>query len=155
MLYLVSGGMLASAVASGPHATFTHACHISYAFTFCPPAAICVPYPLAPLPPAPQDMAPYVPLLMPELQKALLDPLPEVRATAARAMGSLLKGMGAASLGDLLPWLLTTLRSEGSSVERSGAAQVGLGGAGGWKTGYAGAFGGVLCAWGARRRRDS
>jgi hypothetical protein len=69
-------------------------------------------------------MAPYVPLLMPELQKALLDPLPEVRATAARAMGSLLKGMGPAALGDLLPWLLTTLRSEGSSVERSGAAQV-------------------------------
>jgi hypothetical protein len=62
---------------------------------------------------------------MPELQKALLDPLPEVRATAARAMGSLLKGMGPAALGDLLPWLLTTLRSEGSSVERSGAAQVG------------------------------
>jgi len=72
-----------------------------------------------------QDMAPYVPLLMPELQKALLDPLPEVRATAARAMGSLLKGMGTGALGDLLPWLLTTLRSEGSSVERSGAAQVG------------------------------
>jgi hypothetical protein len=72
-----------------------------------------------------QDMTPYVPLLMPELQKALLDPLPEVRATAARAMGSLLKGMGAAALGDLLPWLLATLRSEGSSVERSGAAQVG------------------------------
>jgi hypothetical protein len=69
-------------------------------------------------------MAPYVPLLMPELQKALLDPLPEVRATSARAMGSLLRGMGPASLGDLLPWLLTTLRSEGSSVERSGAAQV-------------------------------
>lgn len=67
-----------------------------------------------------------MPLLMPELQKALLDPLPEVRATAARAMGSLLKGMGPAALGDLLPWLLTTLRSEGSSVERSGAAQVGV-----------------------------
>jgi hypothetical protein len=72
-------------------------------------------------------MTPYVPLLMPELQKALLDPLPEVRATAARAMGSLLKGMGAAALGDLLPWLLSTLHSEGSSVERSGAAQVGRG----------------------------
>mgnify|MGYP001807157303 CR=1 FL=1 len=39
-------------------------------------------------------------------------------------MGSLLKGMGTGALGDLLPWLLTTLRSEGSSVERSGAAQV-------------------------------
>lgn len=83
-----------------------------------------------PAPPPLQDMSPYVPLLMPELQKALLDPLPEVRATAARAMGSLLKGMGPAALGDLLPWLLTTLRSEGSSVERSGAAQVGGSGRG-------------------------
>ena len=82
------------------------------------------PLSLPPLLPPPQDMTPYVPLLMPELQKALLDPLPEVRATAARAMGSLLRGMGPSALGDLLPWLLTTLRSEGSSVERSGAAQV-------------------------------
>lgn len=34
---------------------------------------------------------PYVPLLLPELQKALVDPLPEVRAFSARAMGSLLQ----------------------------------------------------------------
>jgi HEAT repeat len=68
-------------------------------------------------------MLPYVPLLLPELQKALLDPLPEVRATAARAMGCLLRGMGPSALGELLPWLLDTLSSDGSSVERSGAAQ--------------------------------
>lgn len=80
---------------------------------------------LAPAPP--QDMTPYVPLLMPELQKALVDPLPEVRATAARAMGSLMQGMGASTFSDLLPWLLAALRSEGSSVERSGAAQVCVG----------------------------
>jgi hypothetical protein len=35
-------------------------------------------------------------------------------------MGSLLQGMGAASLGDLVPWLLATLRSEASAVERQG-----------------------------------
>lgn len=68
-------------------------------------------------------MVPYVSLLMPELQKALVDPLPEVRATSARAMGQLLRGMGPGVFADLLPWLLATLRSEGSSVERSGAAQ--------------------------------
>lgn len=70
-----------------------------------------------------QDMAPYVPLLMPELKAALIDPLPEVRATAAKALGSLLKGMGQQYFEDVLPWLLETLKSEGSSVERSGAAQ--------------------------------
>jgi len=70
-------------------------------------------------------MAPYVPLLLPELQKALFDPLPDVRATAARAMGALLRGMGPeeSGLSQLLPWLLSALRSEGSAVERSGAAQ--------------------------------
>ena len=57
-------------------------------------------------------MAPYVPLLMPELQNALVDPLPEVRATAARALGSLLKGMGEEHFQGLMPWLLATLKSE-------------------------------------------
>ncbi|DBB12167.1 TPA: hypothetical protein ACH3X3_006274 [Trebouxia sp. C0006] len=71
----------------------------------------------------PKDMAPYVPLLMPELKAALIDPLPEVRATAAKALGSLLKGMGQHYFEDVMPWLLETLKSEGSSVERSGAAQ--------------------------------
>lgn len=60
----------------------------------------------------PQDMAPYVPLLIPELQQALIDPLPEVRATAAKAMGSLLRGMGQHHSQDLMPWLLETLKSE-------------------------------------------
>lgn len=59
-----------------------------------------------------QDMAPYVPLLIPDLQQALIDPLPEVRATAAKAIGSLLKGMGEHHSQDLMPWLLQTLKSE-------------------------------------------
>ncbi len=59
-----------------------------------------------------QDMAPYVPLLMPELQSALVDPLPEVRATAAHALGSLLRGMGEQHFQGLMPWLLATLNSE-------------------------------------------
>ena len=65
-----------------------------------------------------QDMAPYVPLLMPELQNALVDPLPEVRATAAHALGSLLRGMGEQHFQGLMPWLLTTLKSE---VHRPGS----------------------------------
>ena len=59
-----------------------------------------------------QDMAPYVPLLVPELRSALVDPLPEVRATAARALRSLIQGMGATHFKDLIPWLLATLKSE-------------------------------------------
>ena len=48
---------------------------------------------------------------MPDLQAALVDPLPEVRATAAKALGSLLRGMGEEHFQDLVPWLLTTLQS--------------------------------------------
>lgn len=37
----------------------------------------------------------------------------QVRATAARALGSLLRGMGEAiGMQDLLSWLLATLKSE-------------------------------------------
>lgn len=53
----------------------------------------------------------------------LLDPIPEVRTVAARALGSLIRGMGEDSFRDLVPWLLETLKSENSSVERSGGAQ--------------------------------
>ena len=66
-----------------------------------------------------QDMAPYVPLLMPELQNALVDPLPEVRATAAHALGSLLRGMGEQHFQGLMPWLLATLNSEVRTKQRA------------------------------------
>lgn len=39
-----------------------------------------------------RDLAPYVGLLLEPLKGALLDPLPEVRATCARAIGALVKG---------------------------------------------------------------
>jgi hypothetical protein len=72
---------------------------------------------------SPADLAPYVPLLLPELKKTLVDPIPEVRAIAARALGSLLQGMGETHFTDLVPWLQQTLQSDASGVERSGAAQ--------------------------------
>ncbi|XP_073041088.1 protein ILITYHIA [Primulina eburnea] len=71
----------------------------------------------------PKDMIPYIGLLLPEVKKVLLDPIPEVRSVAARALGSLIKGMGEENFLDLVPWLLATLKSDGSNVERSGAAQ--------------------------------
>ncbi|KAK8951558.1 hypothetical protein KSP39_PZI003863 [Platanthera zijinensis] len=71
----------------------------------------------------PKDMIPYIGLLLPEVKKVLVDPIPEVRAVAARAIGSLIRGMGEENFLDLVPWLLETLKSDSSSVERSGAAQ--------------------------------
>ncbi|KAA8538955.1 hypothetical protein F0562_025647 [Nyssa sinensis] len=71
----------------------------------------------------PKDMIPYIALLLPEVKKVLVDPIPEVRAVAARALGSLIRGMGEENFPDLVPWLLDTLKSDGSNVERSGAAQ--------------------------------
>ncbi|CAL4935623.1 unnamed protein product [Urochloa decumbens] len=71
----------------------------------------------------PKDMIPYIGLLLPEVKKVLVDPIPEVRAVAARALGSLISGMGEEIFPDLVPWLLDTLKSDSSNVERSGAAQ--------------------------------
>ncbi|RWW32078.1 hypothetical protein GW17_00003264 [Ensete ventricosum] len=47
----------------------------------------------------------------------------EVRSVAARALGSLIRGMGEENFPDLVSWLLETLKSDSSNVERSGAAQ--------------------------------
>jgi len=73
----------------------------------------------------PKDIEPYVPLLLPALRGCLADPLPAVRAAAARALGSLLRGVGEGGglLADLLPGLMDSLHAGASSVERSGAAQ--------------------------------
>eukprot|EP00058_Branchiostoma_floridae_P014051 XP_002599539.1 hypothetical protein BRAFLDRAFT_121765 [Branchiostoma floridae] len=70
-----------------------------------------------------KDLAPYLPSVTPGMKQALLDPVPEVRNVSARALGAMVKGMGEASFDDLLPWLMETLTSEQSSVDRSGAAQ--------------------------------
>ena len=71
----------------------------------------------------PKDLQPYLPQVLPGVKDALLDPEPSVRGIAAKALGSMMKGMGEETFPDLVPWLLATLRTEGSSVDRSGAAQ--------------------------------
>ena len=70
-----------------------------------------------------KDLSPYLPGIIPGLKASLLDPVPEVRAVSARALGAMVKGMGESSFEELLPWLMATLTSESSSVDRSGAAQ--------------------------------
>ncbi|XP_060810909.1 stalled ribosome sensor GCN1 [Amyelois transitella] len=70
-----------------------------------------------------KDLQPYLPNIIPGLKSSLLDPVPDVRSVSARALGAMVKGMGETSFEELLPWLMHTLTSESSSVDRSGAAQ--------------------------------
>ncbi|ODN04906.1 Translational activator GCN1 [Orchesella cincta] len=69
------------------------------------------------------DLAPYMDSVMPGIKASLLDPVPEVRAVAAKALGAMAKGMGEKCYEELLPWLMKTLVSDVNSVDRSGAAQ--------------------------------
>ena len=57
------------------------------------------------------------------LKKTLVDPLPNVRAVAAQSLGELVRGLGEMEFPDLLDWLISTLKSETTTVERSGGAQ--------------------------------
>ncbi len=70
-----------------------------------------------------KDLAPYLAEVLPGLKQSLVDPVPEVRSVCAKALGSIVRGMGEEGMKDVLPWLLDTLKSDGTSVDRSGAAQ--------------------------------
>lgn len=70
----------------------------------------------------PKDIQPYLPILLPQLKLTLVDPIPDVRATTAKAFGTLANELPEEMLGDVLPWLLNMLKSSESNVERSGAA---------------------------------
>ena len=67
-------------------------------------------------------LSPYLVQVLPGLQDCLLDPIPDVRATSAKAIGSPFVGMGEEheELRRLIPWLSATLSIETSPVERSG-----------------------------------
>jgi hypothetical protein len=41
-----------------------------------------------------KDLVPYLPTLLPDLQSALLDPIPDVRSTSGKALGSLTRSLG-------------------------------------------------------------
>ncbi|TMW63265.1 hypothetical protein Poli38472_002206 [Pythium oligandrum] len=70
-----------------------------------------------------KDLAPYMEMVLPSLKGQLMDPIPEVRAVAAKAMGKLVKGLGESHFSDILTWLLEAIKGDYGSVERSGAAQ--------------------------------
>ena len=71
----------------------------------------------------PNDMVPYLNVVIPALKTALFDPIPEVRSSSAKAMGSLCKGLGLENMQDVIIWLKSVMQKEGQLVERSGAAQ--------------------------------
>ena len=68
-------------------------------------------------------MLPYAPDLLSDFKGLIVDPNPEVRANAAKALGQLYKGLGEANFEGLVQWLIELLKSDTTSVERSGAAQ--------------------------------
>ncbi len=72
----------------------------------------------------PTDLAPYMSSILPGLKATVVDPIPDVRATSAKALGMLVEGTGSPSVSsELVQWLLDAMCAQSSSSERSGAAQ--------------------------------
>ncbi|TFK45118.1 armadillo-type protein [Crucibulum laeve] len=70
-----------------------------------------------------KDFVPYLNELLPLVHQVLVDPVPEARATAAKALGTLVERLGEVHFPDLVPGLLRTLKTDTSGVDRQGAAQ--------------------------------
>ncbi|KAG6915850.1 hypothetical protein DXG01_009609 [Tephrocybe rancida] len=70
-----------------------------------------------------KDFVPYLSELLPMVHLVLVDPVPEARATAAKALGTLVERLGEIHFPDLVPNLLRTLKTDTSGVDRQGAAQ--------------------------------
>ncbi|KAJ2785811.1 translational activator of GCN4, partial [Coemansia interrupta] len=71
----------------------------------------------------PADLAPYLAELVPLVRGVLVDPVPEARATAAKALGALVQRLGEARFPSLVADLVRVLKSDASGVDRAGAAQ--------------------------------
>nr|CAG8471118.1 10487_t:CDS:10 [Entrophospora candida] len=70
-----------------------------------------------------KDLVPYLPKLLPGLKEVLVDPVPEARSTAAKALGTLVEKLGEDKFPDIVNELLHTLKSDTSGVDRQGSAQ--------------------------------
>lgn len=68
-----------------------------------------------------------MPMLLPNLKHSLLDPAPDVRSSAAQAIGQIVRhntgGVFTSYTSDLIPWLKEHMTSKSSMVDRMGAAQ--------------------------------
>ena len=70
-----------------------------------------------------KDIVSHLPVLVAGLRLAVVDPVPATRATASKALGSLVEKLGEDALPDLIPGLMTTLKSETGAGDRLGSAQ--------------------------------
>lgn len=70
-----------------------------------------------------RDFIPYIGELLPLIQIVLADAVPEARATAAKALGTLVERLGEENFPSLVAKLLQTLRSDTGTADRQGAAQ--------------------------------
>ncbi|KAI0473029.1 armadillo-type protein [Xylariaceae sp. FL0804] len=70
-----------------------------------------------------KDLVAHLPVLVSGLKVASVDPVPTTRATASRALGSLVEKLGEDALPDLIPGLMQTLKSDTGAGDRLGSAQ--------------------------------
>lgn len=70
-----------------------------------------------------KDLIAHLPILVAGLRTAIVDPVPTTRATASKALGSLMEKLGEDALPDLIPSLMATLKSDTGAGDRLGSAQ--------------------------------
>lgn len=70
-----------------------------------------------------KDLVSHLPILVAGLKLAIVDPVPTTRATASKALGSLIEKLGEEAMPDLIPALMSTLKSETGAGDRLGSAQ--------------------------------
>jgi hypothetical protein len=70
-----------------------------------------------------KDLISHLPILVAGLKIAAVDPVPTTRATASKALGSLIEKLGEDALPDLIPGLMQTLKADTGAGDRLGSAQ--------------------------------
>lgn len=70
-----------------------------------------------------KDLISHLPILVAGLKVAAVDPVPTTRATASKALGSLIEKLGEDALPDLIPGLMQTLKADTGAGDRLGSAQ--------------------------------
>ena len=70
-----------------------------------------------------RDIVTHLPILVAGLRAAAIDPVPATRATGSKALGSLVEKLGEDAFPDLIPSLMSSLRTDTGASDRLGSAQ--------------------------------